>query len=192
MKNLVIISAPSGSGKTTLCRALQKRDESIRFSVSCTTREIRNGEVDGVDYSFLSSDAFESEIENSNFAEWEQIHGDYYYGTLKTTLDETIQRQELLLLELDVKGALSIKKIYPEQTISIFVEPPSLNDLRIRLVSRGTDSEERITKRLERLSAELEYKSNFEHHVINDDVDRAVDEIMNIIQHENEGVYYGS
>jgi len=192
MKNLIIISAPSGSGKTTLCRALQSRDESIRFSISRTTREKRNGEVDGVDYSFVTNEAFEKGIDDNDFAEWEQIHGNYYYGTLKATLEKTIQRQGLLLLELDVKGAMSIKKLYPEETLSIFVEPPSLDDLRVRLVKRGTDSEERIAKRLERLGAELEYKSNFDYHVTNDDVDRAVAEIMNIIQHENEGVYYGS
>ena len=192
MKNLIIISAPSGSGKTTLCRALQKKDQSFRFSVSCTTREIRKGEVDGVDYLFLTNEGFENEINTNNLAEWEQIHGDYYYGTLKSTLDNAFKRRELLLLELDVKGAKSIKEIYPEQTISIFVEPPSLNDLRTRLITRGTDSEERITKRLDRLSVELDYKSNFEHNVVNDNLDRAVDEIMNIIQQENEGMYYGS
>ena len=192
MKNLIIISAPSGSGKTTLCRALQKKDQSFRFSVSCTTREIRKGEVDGVDYLFLTNEGFENEINTNNLAEWEQIHGDYYYGTLKSTLDNAFKRRELLLLELDVKGAKSIKAIYPEQTISIFVEPPSLNDLRTRLINRGTDSEERITKRLDRLSVELDYKSNFEHNVVNDNLDRAVDEIMNIIQQENEGMYYGS
>jgi len=192
MKNLIILSAPSGSGKTTLCRALQRRDESIRFSVSCTSRTKRKGEINGVDYTFLTDQEFKKRIENGEFAEWEQIHGNYYYGTLKAILEAAIQHQELLLLELDVKGAMSIKNIYSEKTLSIFVEPPSMDDLYTRLVKRGTDSEERIAKRLERLTAELEYKSNFDHHIINDDVKNAVDEIMNIIQHENEGVYYGS
>ena len=192
MKNLIILSAPSGSGKTTLCRALQRRDESIRFSVSCTSRKKRKGEINGVDYTFLTDQEFKKRIENGEFAEWEQIHGNYYYGTLKAILEAAIQHQELLLLELDVKGAMSIKNIYSEKTLSIFVEPPSMDDLYTRLVKRGTDSEERIAKRLERLTAELEYKSNFDHHIINDDVRHAVDEIMDIIQHENEGVYYGS
>jgi guanylate kinase len=192
MKNLIILSAPSGSGKTTLCRALQRRDESIGFSVSCTSRTKRKGEINGVDYTFLTDQEFKKRIENGEFAEWEQIHGNYYYGTLKAILEAAIQHQELLLLELDVKGAMSIKNIYSEKTLSIFVEPPSMDDLYTRLVKRGTDSEKRIAKRLERLTAELEYKSNFDHHIINDDVRHAVDEIMNIIQHENEGVYYGS
>jgi len=191
MKNLIILSAPSGSGKTTLCRALQRRDESIGFSVSCTSRKKRKGEINGVDYTFLTDQEFKKRIENGEFAEWEQIHGNYYYGTLKAILEAAIQHQELLLLELDVKGAMSIKNIYSEKTLSIFVEPPSMDDLYTRLVKRGTDSEKRIAKRLERLTAELEYKSNFDHHIINDDVKNAVDEIMNIIQHENEGVYYG-
>jgi len=192
MKNLIILSAPSGSGKTTLCRALQRRDESIGFSVSCTSRTKRKGEINGVDYTFLTDQEFKKRIENGEFAEWEQIHGNYYYGTLKAILEAAIQHQELLLLELDVKGAMSIKNIYSEKTLSIFVEPPSMDDLYTRLVKRGTDSEERIAKRLERLTAELEYKSNFDHHIINDDVRHAVDEIMDIIQHENEGVYYWS
>ena len=192
MKNLIILSAPSGSGKTTLCRALQRRDESIGFSVSCTSRTKRKGEINGVDYTFLTDQEFKKRIENGEFAEWEQIHGNYYYGSLKAILEAAIQHQELLLLELDVKGAMSIKNIYSEKTLSIFVEPPSMDDLYTRLVKRGTDSEERIAKRLERLTAELEYKSNFDHHIINDDVKHAVDEIMDIIQHENEGVYYGS
>jgi guanylate kinase len=192
MKNLIILSAPSGSGKTTLCRALQRRDESIGFSVSCTSRKKRKGEINGVDYTFLTDQEFKKRIENGEFAEWEQIHGNYYYGTLKAILEAAIQHQELLLLELDVKGAMSIKNIYSEKTLSIFVEPPSMDDLYTRLVKRGTDSEKRIAKRLERLTAELEYKSNFDHHIINDDVRHAVDEIMDIIQHENEGVYYGS
>ena len=192
MKNLIILSAPSGSGKTTLCRALQRRDESIGFSVSCTSRKKRKGEINGVDYTFLTDQEFKKRIENGEFAEWEQIHGNYYYGSLKAILEAAIQHQELLLLELDVKGAMSIKNIYSEKTLSIFVEPPSMDDLYTRLVKRGTDSEKRIAKRLERLTAELEYKSNFDHHIINDDVRHAVDEIMDIIQHENEGVYYGS
>ncbi len=192
MKNLVIISAPSGSGKTTLCRALQAKDSSIQFSLSSTTRDQRNGEADGVDYRFMSDDEFKTGISNGEYAEWEQIHGDYYYGTPKSNLQDAIDQQRLLLLELDVKGAMSVKKLYPNQTISIFVEPPSLEDLKVRLQQRGTDSEARIAKRLERLESELAYKDHFDHHVINDNLDHAVNDILNIIQHENEGVYHGT
>ena len=190
--NFVIISAPSGSGKSTLCRALQVKDASIHFSLSSTTREKRNGEEDGVDYRFLTNDEFKLGIAKDEYAEWEKIHGDYYYGTPKANFQHALDRQQILLLELDVKGAMSVKKLYPDQTISIFVEPPSLEDLKIRLQNRGTDSEVRIAKRLERLESELAYKSNFDHHVINDSVDQAVMDILNIIQHENEGVYHGT
>ncbi len=151
MKNFVIISAPSGSGKSTLCRALQVKDSSIHFSLSSTTREKRNGEEDGVDYRFLTNDEFKLGIAKDEYAEWEKIHGDYYYGTPKANFQHAIDRQQILL-----------------------------------------HSEVRIAKRLERLESELAYKSNFDHHVINDSVDQAVIDILNIIQHENEGVYHGT
>ena len=192
MKNLIVISAPSGSGKTTLCRALQAKDPTIQFSISFTTREKRSDEVDGIDYRFINDATFRSGIKLGEFAEWEQIHGDFYYGTPKAILQSAIDNEKLLLLELDVKGAMSIKELFPDNSISIFVEPPSLEDLEIRLQKRGTDSNERIKKRLERLESELAYKIQFDHHVINDNVDRAVNEILNILQHENEGVYYGT
>ena len=151
MKNLIIISAPSGSGKTTLCRAIEAKDSSINFSISSTTREMRIGEVDGVDYHFITKNDFKAGINQGIYVEWEKIHGDFYYGTRKSTIEQAIIKGRLLLLELDVKGAMKVKKIFPKQAISIFVEPPSLNDLKVRLQKRGTDSEDRIKKRLERL-----------------------------------------
>ena len=192
MNNLIIISAPSGSGKTTICKYLQNLDSSINFSVSCTTREKRENEVEGKDYFFTTKSKFEKMINDDKFVEWEQIHGDFYYGTLKITLDETITNDKILLLELDVKGATSVKKLYPNNSLSIFVEPPSIKDLKFRLQKRGTDSNERIIKRLDRLESELSYKSNFDFHVINDDIDQAVNEIMSIIKNKSKGVNYGS
>ena len=144
MKNLVIISAPSGAGKTTICKALQKRDQSIKFSVSYTTRERRSNEIDGVDYNFISKEDFLDGIDNGRFAEWEKIHDDHYYGTIGDTLTGSITRNELLLMELDVKGALSIKKLYPEKTLSFFIQPPSLEELKLRLQSRGTETDKNI------------------------------------------------
>ena len=192
MKNLIIISAPSGSGKTTLCRALEKKDPEIQFSVSCTTRPIRHNEVDGRDYHFITNEEFENKIKENEFAEWEEIHGNFFYGTLKSVLNDAIARKRVLLLELDVQGAMSVKKLYPDSSLSIFVLPPSLDDLRKRLIRRGTDTEDRIAKRLARLQHELGYKKKFDRHIINDDVDRAVNEIIEIINHENEGVLYGT
>ena len=192
MNNLIIISAPSGSGKTTICKYLQKLDSSINFSVSCTTRQKRENEVEGKDYFFTTNTKFEEKIKDGKFVEWEQIHGDFYYGTLKSTLDEIINKDKTILLELDVKGAMSVKKLYPKKSLSIFIEPPSVEDLKLRLQKRGADDNERIVKRLERLDSELAYKSNFDYHVINDDLDQAVKEIMNIINNKNKGVLYGS
>jgi guanylate kinase len=192
MNNFIIISAPSGSGKTTICKYLQKLDSSIIFSVSCTTRQIRENEIDGKDYFFTSNLKFEKKIKDDKFVEWEKIHGNFYYGTLKSTLDEAINKDKMILLELDVKGAMSVKKLYPTKSLSIFVEPPSVEDLKYRLQKRGTDSNERIIKRLERLDSELAYKSNFDYHIINDDLNQAVNKIMNIIKNKNKGVIYGS
>ena len=192
MNNFIIISAPSGSGKTTICKYLQKLDSSINFSVSCTTRQKRPNEVEDKDYFFITNEEFEKKINDAKFIEWEQIHGDFYYGTLKSTLEKAINEDKRILLELDVKGATSVKKLYPNKSLSIFIEPPSVEVLKLRLEKRGTDNDERIIKRLERLESELSYKSNFDYHVINDDLDQAVNEIMNIIKNESKGVYYGS
>lgn len=192
MKYFIIISAPSGSGKTTLCRALEKKDPKISFSISCTTRPRRNIETEGVDYFFVDNNEFKKMVDRDEFAEYEEIHGNYFYGTLKRTLDDSLREKKILLLELDVQGAMSVKKLYPDNNLSIFVLPPSLEDLRTRLKKRGTDSPERISKRLERLSHEMEYKKYFDHVVINDQVDHAVDEIIEIIKHENKGMLYGS
>ena len=192
MNNFIIISAPSGSGKTTICKYLQKLDSSINFSVSCTTRQKRANEVEGKDYFFITNEEFEKKINDAKFIEWEQIHGNFYYGTLKSTLEKAINEDKRILLELDVKGAMSVKTLYPNKSLSIFIEPPSVEVLKLRLEKRGTDNDERIIKRLERLESELSYKSNFDYHVINDDLDQAVNEIMNIIKNESKGVYYGS
>jgi len=192
MKNLIIISAPSGSGKTTLCKALMRQNPEIRFSVSCTTRPRRPNEMDGVDYHFMTNAEFEARIQKDEFAEWEQIHGNFYYGTLKKTLEDAIRNESFLLLELDVQGAMSLKKLYPENHLSIFIMPPSLDELKIRLRKRGTDSEERIKKRLERLNHELSFKKYFDYEVVNDNLDTAVEKIVEIINLENEGILYGT
>lgn len=190
MKNLVTISAPSGAGKTTLCRALQEKAD-MHFSVSCTTREKRDYEVNGVDYHFISDAEFELRMANDEFVETEDVHG-CMYGTLKETIENAIASGEIILFEVDVKGAMSIKSLYPEETISIFVLPPSMEDLRERLINRGTDSNERITKRLERLDIEIGYKEKFDFNVINDDIQRATAEIMSIIHTQNKGVLHDS
>lgn len=192
MINFIVISAPSGTGKTTLCRELQKRRPDFEFSVSCTTRPQRTNEENGRDYHFISRPDFEQRIKTGDFAEYEEVHGSFYYGTLKSTLDAAIAQDRIFLLEVDVKGAMSIKKLYPERTLAIFVTPPTEEDLRRRLNRRGTDSPERIEKRLERIKEEMTYKALFDHHIVNDELSRATDELIAIINEHNEEVYHGS
>ena len=190
MRNLITISAPSGAGKTTLCRALQEQTD-MKFSVSCTTREQRNYEVDSVDYYFITDEEFQQRMENNEFVETENVHG-CMYGTLKESIDYAITTSAVLLFEVDVKGAMSIKELYSDRTVTIFVLPPSMEDLKARLIKRGTDSAERIPKRLERLEIEIGYKEKFDFTIINDDVQRATAEIIAIINKQNEGVLHGS
>ncbi|MFH1853507.1 MAG: guanylate kinase [Candidatus Neomarinimicrobiota bacterium] len=180
MKNFIVVSAPSGAGKTTLCRELQRRQPELLFSLSCTTRPRRSIETDGVDYSFISEEKFNAMVAADEFAEHEEVHG-YQYGTPKKILDETIAGNQRMLFEVDVKGAMSIKRLYPERTISIFILPPDVETLRERLLLRGTDSPERIQKRLERMAIEIGYQDKFEYTVVNDDIDRATAELIKII-----------
>ena len=191
MINLITISAPSGSGKTTLCKALQKVIPEIEWSTSYTTREQRSIEFDGVDYHFISHDEFEDLILNKDLAEWENVHG-YYYGTPKSTLENAINQDKTVLLEMDVKGAIRIKELYPENSFSIFIIPPSIGHLRERLKKRGTDSEKRIEIRLQRFQQEMEYKERFDHVMINENLDEATQELISVVNELKEGVLNGS
>ena len=189
MKNLVIITAPSGSGKTTLCKEILKKENGVQFSVSHTSRKMRQNETNGIDYYFVTNEEFLDGIDKEEFIEW-NYHFDCYYGTSKSQIQKSIDKKIPLLLELDVKGALSIQKLYPDQTISIFVEPPSLKDLKIRLEKRGSDSEKIIAKRLQRIEFELSHKSNFDFTVVNDKLELATNQILEIIKNETKGVSY--
>ena len=189
MKNLVIITAPSGSGKTTLCKEIQKKENGIQFSISHTSRKIRQNEMNGVDYYFVTKDEFLDGINNNDFIEW-NFHFDCYYGTSRSQIQQSIDNKTPLLLELDVNGALAIQNLFPNQTISIFVEPPSINELKIRLQKRGSDTDEIITKRLQRIDFELSHKSNFDFSLINDKLSDATNKILEIIKNETKGVSY--
>lgn len=190
IKNLITISAPSGSGKTTLCKMLQDERSDISWSVSCTTRAPRPNEIDGIDYYFNSRDQFMKSIADDAFAEWEDVHGQYY-GTLKLNLDTAIANNTILLLELDVKGSMSIVQLYPEQSFSIFILPPSIEHLRHRLRNRGTDTESRINERLKRFEREMEYKSKFNYVLINEDLEVASRELIEVVNGLKEGVLNG-
>ena len=191
MKNIIVISAPSGAGKTTLCNELQHRKPHIKFSVSCTTRPKRKHEVDGVNYHFLSDQDFTEKVQNNEFVEYENVHG-YYYGTLRNTLEDALAQQEMVLFDVDVNGAMAIKRNYSDNTCTIFILPPSLDDLKKRLIQRGSETEERIDKRLERTAQEMEYKDKFDACIINADLAIAAEELNELITKQNEGVVYGS
>ena len=188
MKNLFAISGPSGTGKTTLCRGLQKKIPEVSFSVSCTTRKKRFNEIDGQDYHFISIEEFTEDISNNKFIEYETVHGDYY-GTLKKTVEDSILNKKLLLLEVDVKGAKTIKCLYPDNLVTIFILPPSLDNLQNRLINRGTDSDTRIKNRLNRLELELKEKDWFDYHIINNEIENATREFITIIEKQTIGVF---
>tara|TARA_Y100000590_G_C15659030_1_gene991820 strand:+ start:1147 stop:1722 length:576 start_codon:yes stop_codon:yes gene_type:complete len=187
MKNLICVSAPSGSGKTTLCKAIRKLRPELVWSVSCTTREPRNFEIDGEDYYFKTKEEFLVMIDKGEFAEWENVHGNYY-GTLKSKLIDSIKNNETVLLELDVNGTTSIQNLYPKHTYSIFIIPPSINHLRIRLKSRGSETDETIKNRLKRFDKEMNYKDQFDTLLINDNIEIAIKDFITKVNYITKGV----
>ena len=191
MKNLIAISAPSGTGKSTLCEEIRIKKPEIKFSISCTTRPRRDYEIDGINYYFLTDVEFMEKVKNNELLEYEEVHG-YYYGTLSNTLNNAISSKELMLFDVDVNGAMSIKKIYPNNTLTVFILPPSIEDLKVRLINRGTDSQEVINKRLERTNKEMKFKDKFDTFMINDNLSSAVEKLNKIIINQNQGVEYGS
>ena len=191
MINFITISAPSGSGKTTLCKALQQVEPEIEWSISYTTREKRSIEENGVDYFFISKEEFENLIIQGHFVEWQNVHG-FYYGTSVSNLENAIKNDKIMLIEMDVKGSMSIKKLFPDQTFSIFIMPPSILQLRERLRSRGTDSERRINIRLKRFQEEMEFREKFDYVMINEDLDLAKIELQKTINKLKQGVTNGT
>ena len=191
MINFITISAPSGSGKTTLCKALQLVEPEIEWSISYTTREKRSIEKNGVDYFFISEEEFEDLIIKGHFVEWQNVHG-FYYGTSVSNLENAIKNDKIMLIEMDVKGSMSIKKLFPDQTFSIFIMPPSISQLRERLRSRGTDSEKRINIRLKRFQEEMDFREKFDYVMINEDLDLAKVELQKTINKLKQGVTRGT
>jgi len=179
---LFVVSAPSGSGKTTIVRNTLKEIPNLEFSVSATTRKQRENEKEGIDYFFISEVEFERKIKNNEFIEWEQFY-DYYYGTVKSHIDEKINNGNSVVLEVDVKGALSIKKAYADSVL-IFIMPPSIEVLKSRLIKRNTESEEDLVKRFERAEMELGYKDKFDYIVINEDLVYAKKRVLEIVKNE--------
>jgi guanylate kinase len=186
---LIVISAPSGSGKTTITNALLKRHPHFRFSVSATTRPKRPNEIHGKHYFFLTEHEFIQARERNDLVEWEEIYGNHY-GTLKSVVEKALEEGKILLFDVDVKGGLSIKKHYPEDTVLIFIEPPSLEDLKKRLQRRNTEDEIQFKRRLERVPMELKEGKAYEYSVVNDDLEKAIDDVDEIVQKEIKSVIY--
>ncbi len=182
-KQLIVLSAPSGAGKTTLARHLLSTFPQFKFSISATTRPPRINEIDGKDYYFLSKEEFEILIQTDQLVEFEEIFGNYY-GTFRSEVDKSIEQGEIVVFDIDVKGALTIKSKYPTQTLLIFVSPPSLEILQRRLIGRGTESPEQLTRRLERIRTEMSLQDKFDYIIVNDELEKAKAELIEIVKNE--------
>jgi guanylate kinase len=182
---LFILSAPSGAGKTTLCRALMEHFKDMLYSVSYTTRDLRKGEFNGVDYHFISKDDFVVKIREGKWAEWAEVHGNYY-GTSAVFLNDALASGKNVLLDIDVKGTRQILKRYPD-SITIFIMPPSLDILRFRMESRGADSREVIERRMINAEREISQRSFYKHVIVNDNLLKAVTELISIVEMYGKG-----
>lgn len=181
MGKVVIFSAPSGSGKTTIVRALLERYNQFEFSISATSRAPRGAERDGVDYYFLSAEEFAKKVAEEAFVEWEEVYAGTSYGTLKSEVERIWSKGNIILFDVDVMGGINLKRIFQEKACSIFIMPPSIEELRRRLEGRGTDSAETIEKRISKASFELTKSPEFDHTVINDRLEEAIEATCKII-----------
>jgi guanylate kinase len=173
---LILFCGPSGSGKTTIVHHLLKKFPMMRFSVSATTRPKRENETDGIDYHFLSPEEFRTKIANNEFLEWEEVYKDRYYGSLKSEVDRILSEGNVALFDIDVVGGLNIRKNYGRQLLDIFVMPPSVDELHKRLVARATEDEESLRKRLDKAEEEMHAAFQFNHVIVNIDLQKAIQE----------------
>ena len=180
---LIIFSAPSGSGKSTIVQWLMKEHPELNlcFSISCTSRAPRGTEQNGVEYFFLTPEEFRKKIQNDEFLEYEEVYTDRFYGTLKTQVEKQLQLGQNVLFDVDVKGGVNIKKYYGERALSIFIQPPSVEELRKRLEGRGTDSPEAIKNRLAKAEYELSFAPQFDKVVVNDDLSKAESDTYSLL-----------
>lgn len=177
----IIISAPSGAGKTSVVRQLIGSDLKLEFSVSATSRTPRVNETDGKDYYFYSADEFRKMIKEGKFVEWEEVYKDHLYGTLKTEIERIFQKGNHVIFDVDAQGGINLKRIFGEKALSIFIMPPSVAELEKRLVSRGTDTPEKIRMRVEKAEQEILQAGQFDHIVINDELTNACMETYNLV-----------
>lgn len=178
---LVIISAPSGAGKSTLIENLLKRGVNLEFSVSATTRKPRGEEVNGREYYFMTEEEFSKRADNGDFIEWEEVYANHMYGTLKTELHRIWKAGNHVLFDVDVKGAMNLKKIFGARAISIFIMPPSIAELERRLVGRGTDNADKIKMRVEKAIEEMNMSDRFDEVIVNKDLDGACEKLYQVV-----------
>ena len=180
-RKAILFSAPSGSGKTTIIREILKRFDCFEFSISATSRPARQGEQNGVDYYFLTPEEFDKRVAEGQFLEWEEVYAGTRYGTLKSEIDRSWDNGHVIIFDVDVNGGMNIKKYFGSEALALFVMPPSIEVLEMRLRTRGTETEEAISKRLARSAAELKMADKFDVTILNDDLNRAVDETQRVI-----------
>lgn len=182
LHKIIIITAPSGAGKTSITRHLLKTfPDKLAFSISAATREKRAYEKDGVDYHFMSVDEFKEKIQNNSFVEWEMVYEGKYYGTLKSEIHRIWKEGKTPLLDIDVQGALHVQQQHPDHSLSLFIDPPSVDELKRRLNSRGTETAESLSARINKASYELTFKHHFNKVIVNDDLKKACSEAESIV-----------
>lgn len=178
---IIILAAPSGAGKSTLAKMLFEDFEQLKFSVSATTRSPREKEEHGIHYLFLSKDEFQQKINEKDFLEWEEFYNGTRYGTLRSEVDKKLKTGYFILLDIDVKGAVNVKQLYGNNCLSLFIQPPSIAVLKQRLEARNTENEESLLLRLERANEELEYADQFDHVIINDELETAYAQVKEVV-----------
>lgn len=178
---VVIVTAPSGGGKSTIIRHLLERFDNLEFSISACTRKMRKGEQDGKDYYFHSVEDFQNKIELDLFLEWEEVYENQFYGTLKSEVERLWGLKRVVLFDLDVRGASRLNKHFGDDALSLFIKPPSLEELRSRLLKRGTEDEASMEKRMRRAEFELTFENDFDQVVINDDLETAVGQAIELV-----------
>jgi len=178
---LVIISAPSGAGKTTIVRHLLDSGLNLEFSVSATTRPLRGQEINGKDYLFLSVDEFKKRVERNEFIEWEEVYKDHFYGTLRSEIDRIWANGNHVLFDVDVKGGIKLKNIFGTNSIALFIMPPSVDELEIRLNTRGTEDPNKIKTRIEKARDEMKFSNQFDDIIINNQLDKAIEEVTAVV-----------
>ncbi len=180
-QRVLIISAPSGAGKTTLVSHLLNAGLPLLFSVSATTRKPRGCEVDGRDYYFITSAEFRRKIKKGEFIEWQEVYSDHYYGTLRSEIDRIAEEGKIPLFDVDVQGGINLKKIFVKDALAIYIMPPSVDELRSRLLKRGTDSAEMIEMRVEKAASEVMLGDRFDRVIVNDGLEKACSEILAVV-----------